>query len=61
MNERLLIAEDDADMRDLLQEDLENAGYEIVVAVDGAAALEHIRRERVKWAKVVRDSGARAE
>ncbi len=46
MNERLLIAEDDADMRDLLQEDLENAGYETVIAVDGAAALEHIRRER---------------
>ena len=55
MNERLLIAEDDADMRDLLQEDLENAGYEIVVAVDGAAALEHIRRERKPIDLVITD------
>ena len=55
MNERLLIAEDDADMRDLLQEDLENAGYEVVVAVDGAAALEHIRRERKPIDLVITD------
>src|SRR5262249_10081475 len=46
MNERLLIAEDDADMRDLLQEDLEGAGYETVIAVDGDAALAHLRRAR---------------
>jgi len=55
MNERLLIAEDDADMRDLLQEDLENAGYEIVIAVDGAAALEHIKRERKPIDLVITD------
>jgi two-component system, NtrC family, response regulator HydG len=36
---RLLIAEDNADMRDLLQEVLEEAGYETVLAVDGRAAL----------------------
>lgn len=36
---RLLIAEDDADMRDLLQEVLEEAGYETVLAADGRAAL----------------------
>lgn len=46
MKERLLIAEDDADLRDLLQDDLEDAGYETVVAVDGRAALSHIERER---------------
>lgn len=43
---RLLIAEDDPDLRDLLQDDLEDAGYETVLAVDGRAALAHIERER---------------
>ena len=32
MRERLLVAEDDADMRDLLQDVLEEAGYETIVA-----------------------------
>jgi len=35
MSARILIAEDDADLRDLLQDDLEDAGYETVVAIDG--------------------------
>ena len=43
---RLLIAEDDADLRELLQDDLEDAGYETVAAVDSRAALAHITRER---------------
>src|SRR5436853_7166480 len=43
---RLLIAEDDPDLRDLLQDDLEDAGYETVLAVDGRAALAQIERER---------------
>jgi len=55
MKERLLIAEDDADMRDLLQEDLENAGYETIVAIDGNAALEHIKREREPIDLIVTD------
>jgi DNA-binding NtrC family response regulator len=55
MKERLLIAEDDADMRDLLQEDLESAGYEIIVAIDGKAALEHIKREREPIDLVITD------
>jgi two-component system response regulator HydG len=46
MNARLLIAEDDADLRDLLQDDLEDAGYETLVAVDSRAALTHIERPR---------------
>ena len=45
MRERLLVAEDDADMRDLLQDVLEEAGYETIVAVDGRAALAHIKQE----------------
>jgi DNA-binding NtrC family response regulator len=55
MKERLLIAEDDADMRDLLQEDLEHAGYETIVAIDGKAALEHIKREREPIDLVITD------
>ncbi|MBI1764985.1 MAG: sigma-54-dependent Fis family transcriptional regulator [Acidobacteria bacterium] len=43
---RLLIAEDDPDLRDLLQDDLEDAGYETVLAVDGRAALAQVERER---------------
>jgi len=45
MKARLLIAEDDADMRDLLQDVLEEAGYETILAVDGRAALAHIERQ----------------
>ena len=48
MSVRILIAEDDADLRDLLQDDLEDAGYETVVAIDGRAAIAHIERER-EW------------
>ena len=39
MKPRFLIAEDDADLRDLLQDDLEDAGYETIAAIDGRAAL----------------------
>lgn len=46
MNAKILIAEDDADLRDLLQDELEDAGYEMAVAIDGRAALTHIERER---------------
>ena len=52
---RLLIAEDDADMRDLLQEVLEEAGYETVLATDGRAALALIERETEQLDLVVTD------
>lgn len=42
---RLLIAEDDADMRDLLQEVLEEAGHETVLAPDGRAALTLLQHD----------------
>jgi len=45
MRERALIAEDNDDMRDLLQEVLEDAGYETLVAANGLQALSHIERE----------------
>ena len=37
---RLLVADDDADMRKSMQLLLERAGYEVELAADGAAALE---------------------
>jgi DNA-binding NtrC family response regulator len=45
MRERALIAEDNDDMRDLLQEVLEDAGYETLVAANGRQALAHIEKE----------------
>jgi two-component system, NtrC family, response regulator AtoC len=52
---RLLIAEDDADMRDLLQEVLEEAGHETVTAADGRAALARVEREDEHFDLVVTD------
>lgn len=44
MNERILVAEDNTDMRDLLQEVLEDAGYTVTVAADGNQAMTHVER-----------------
>ena len=54
-NTRLLIAEDDPDMRDLLQDVLEDAGYETIPSIDGRAAMERINREREMIDLVVTD------
>lgn len=45
MKARLLVAEDDEDLRDLLQDDLEAAGFEVAVAIDGRGAMAQIERE----------------
>lgn len=42
MNERILIVEDDAAMRELLEEILTDAGYETVSAANGRFALAHV-------------------
>jgi DNA-binding NtrC family response regulator len=55
MSTRVLIADDDADMRDLLQEVLEDAGYSTVVAIDGRAALVHIQGTREMIDLVITD------
>lgn len=44
MIDRILIAEDDPDLRDLLQDELEDAGYETIVCINGQKALDHIER-----------------
>lgn len=46
MKARILIAEDEADLRDLLQDDLEASGYEIALAIDGRSALAHLERQQ---------------
>ncbi|MGE0128490.1 MAG: sigma-54-dependent transcriptional regulator [Blastocatellales bacterium] len=55
MNPRILIAEDDADLRDLLQDDLEDAGYETIAAIDGRAAMAHLKREREQLDLLITD------
>lgn len=45
MREKILIAEDNADLRELLQEQLEDAGYEVIAACDVSEALAGIKRE----------------
>jgi DNA-binding NtrC family response regulator len=55
MSARILIAEDDADLRDLLQDDLEDAGYETVVAIDGRAAMAHVERARERIDLLITD------
>jgi DNA-binding NtrC family response regulator len=55
MREKALIAEDNDDMRDLLQEVLEDAGYETLVAANGRQALAHIEKENEMIDLVVTD------
>lgn len=55
MSVRFLIAEDDADLRDLLQDDLEDAGYETIVAVDGKSALARIENDKEQLDLLITD------
>lgn len=55
INERILIAEDDADMRELLEEILTDAGFETVTAVNGRFALAHIENEQEQIDLVLTD------
>ena len=42
----ILVAEDDADIRQLVRDVLEHAGYEVLVSGDGVAALQSVRTRR---------------
>ena len=53
--DRLLIAEDDPDMRELLQEILEEAGYDTVMAADGRTALTLIENDEEHFDLVLTD------
>ena len=46
----VLVADDDADIRDLVAFKLEQAGLEVVAAEDGQAALEQARARRPRLA-----------
>ncbi len=46
MGKRILIAEDDAIIRDVLKEHLENEGYEVFVAANGKEAVEVAKVEK---------------
>jgi DNA-binding NtrC family response regulator len=52
---RLLIAEDDSDMRDLLVDVLEDAGYETVPTADGARALALVDDDGIHLDIVITD------
>jgi len=43
--ERILVVDDEPHLRDILQYQLENEGYVVSVAADGAEALDIVRRE----------------
>ena len=55
MQARILVAEDNDDMRELLQDVLDEAGYETIIAVDGRQAMTHIEREREMIDLVITD------
>ncbi len=55
MNERILIVEDDSDMRELLEDILSDAGFETVTAANGRFALRHVEDEQEQIDLVVTD------
>lgn len=55
MSTRILVAEDNADMRDLLQDILDEAGYETILAEDGRQAMAQIEREQEMIDLVITD------
>jgi two-component system chemotaxis response regulator CheY len=46
MEKRVLLVEDDLDLRDVLQDILESEGYDVIPATDGHQALEYLRTSR---------------
>jgi DNA-binding response OmpR family regulator len=46
MDNRLLLVEDDLDLRDIVQDILEDEGYDVIPAAHGRQALEYLRTTR---------------
>ena len=46
MNEKILVADDEAHILHVVSMKLKNAGYEVITAVDGEEALELCRAEK---------------
>jgi DNA-binding NtrC family response regulator len=55
MNERILIVEDDGDMREMLSEILSESGYRTLVVLEAMDALKMIRDERAALDLVITD------
>lgn len=45
MSERILVVDDDRDIRETIVDALEGEGYEVISAVDGVDALDRLRSE----------------
>ena len=43
MDKRVLLVEDDLELRDIVQDILEEEGYDVIPAADGRQALEYLR------------------
>jgi CheY-like chemotaxis protein len=52
---RVLVVEDDADMRGALAAVLEVAGYQVVEAAHGAEALDHLRAATTSFCMILLD------
>lgn len=52
---RILIAEDNDDLRDLVVRALSEDGHDITEAADGAAALDHLRKAKVDFDLLLSD------
>ena len=52
---RILIAEDNADLRSLVVRALSDDGHDITEAADGAAALDHLRKSKVGFDLLLSD------
>jgi two-component system cell cycle response regulator CpdR len=52
---RILIAEDNDDLRDLVVRALSEDGHDITEAADGAAALDHLRKAEVEFDLLLSD------
>src|SRR4051812_23944278 len=46
MDKRVLLAEDDLELREILQDILEDEGYDVIPAADGRQALDYLRISR---------------
>ena len=46
MNYKILVADDEAEIRSLLKLYLENEGYSVVEAVDGLEAMEKLKSDK---------------
>ena len=59
MNQRILVVDDDTQIVRLVQSYLEQAGYAVLTAYDGAAALRHPVKGEPRWKRIWAQEQAR--